>query len=77
MNKLLFWPSIIALGAMTIGVLVRGNLPAGAFDLTDFKLAPFMTAFVIIAGFQLGWAPYVSDYSRYLPGNVGVRSTFG
>lgn len=61
---------------MTIGVLVRGNLPAGAFDLTDFKLAPFMTAFVIIAGFQLGWAPYVSDYSRYLPGNVGVRSTF-
>ena len=75
-NKLLFWPSIIALGAMTIGVLVRGNLPAGAFDLTDFKLAPFMTAFVIIAGFQLGWAPYVSDYSRYLPGNVGVRSTF-
>ncbi|CAB4830072.1 MAG: cytosine permease [Actinobacteria bacterium] len=75
-NKLLFWPSIIALGAMTIGVLVRGKLPAGAFDLTDFKLAPFMTAFVIIAGFQLGWAPYVSDYSRYLPGNVGVRSTF-
>lgn len=75
-NKLLFWPSIIALGAMTIGVFVRGNLPAGAFDLTNFKLAPFMTAFVIIAGFQLGWAPYVSDYSRYLPGSVGVRSTF-
>jgi len=31
---------------------------------------------VIIAGFQLGWAPYVSDYSRYLPGKVGVKSTF-
>ena len=75
-NKLLFWPSIIALGAMTIGVFVRGNFPAGAFDLGNFKLAPFMTAFVIIAGFQLGWAPYVSDYSRYLPGKEGVRSTF-
>jgi nucleobase:cation symporter-1, NCS1 family len=34
------------------------------------------TAFVIIAGLQLGWAVYVSDYSRYLPETVGVRSTF-
>lgn len=75
-NKVLFWPSIIALGAMTIGVLVRGSFPAGAFDLSNFQLAPFMTAFVIIAGFQLGWAPYVSDYSRYLPASEGVRSTF-
>lgn len=75
-NKLLFWPSIIALGAMTIGVFMRGNIPAGAFDLADFKPVPFMTAFVIIAGFQLGWAPYVSDYSRYLPSKEGVRSTF-
>jgi purine-cytosine permease-like protein len=75
-NKVLFWPSIIALGAMTIGVLIRGSFPAGAFDLGNFQLAPFMTAFVIIAGFQLGWAPYVSDYSRYLPASEGVRSTF-
>jgi purine-cytosine permease-like protein len=35
-----------------------------------------MTVFVIVAGFQLGWAPYVSDYSRYLPASTGVRSTF-
>ena len=35
-----------------------------------------MTVFTIVAGFQLGWAPYVSDYSRYLPADVGVRSTF-
>lgn len=74
-NKLLFWPSIIALAAMTIGVLIRGSFPAGAFDLSAFKLAPFMTAFVIIAGFQLGWAPYVSDYSRYLPAKEGVSAT--
>lgn len=75
-NKLLFWPSMIALGAMTIGVFLRGSFPAGAFDLANFKLAPFMTTFVVIAGFQLGWAPYVSDYSRYLPAKTGVRSTF-
>ena len=75
-NRILFWPSIIALIAMTIGVFVRGSFPAHAWDITDFKLAPTMTAFVIIAGFQLGWAPYVSDYSRYLPASEGVRSTF-
>jgi purine-cytosine permease-like protein len=35
-----------------------------------------MTVFVVIGGFQLGWAPYVSDYSRYLPASVSVRGTF-
>jgi NCS1 family nucleobase:cation symporter-1 len=75
-NKILFWPSIIALSAMTLGAFTRGNFPAGSFDLRNFQLAPFMTVFVIIGGFQLGWAPYVSDYSRYLPAKVGVRSTF-
>jgi purine-cytosine permease-like protein len=76
LNKLLFWPSIVTLGAMTVGMSVHGAFPPGAFDLRDFNLASFMTAFVIVAGFQLGWAPYVSDYSRYLPKEEGVRSTF-
>ena len=75
-NKILYWPSMVALGLMTIGVVVRGKFPEGAFDLSNFQLAPTMTAFVIIAGFQLGWAPYVSDYSRYLPAKEGVRATF-
>ena len=75
-NKVLLWPTLIVLALLTIAVFLRGSMPEGAFDLTNFQLAPFMTVFVIIAGFQLGWAPYVSDYSRYLPSNVGVRSTF-
>ena len=76
LNKLLFWPSIVALAAITVGVSVHGGFPPDAFDLSNFNLASFMTAFVIVAGFQLGWAPYVSDYSRYLPKEEGVRSTF-
>ncbi|MFM1825656.1 MAG: hypothetical protein RLZZ37_291 [Actinomycetota bacterium] len=75
-NKYLLWPSIVIMALLTVGVLTRGSFPAGAFDLGNFQLAPFMTVFVIIAGFQLGWAPYVSDYSRYLPGNIGVGPTF-
>jgi NCS1 family nucleobase:cation symporter-1 len=76
LNKLLFWPSIIALGAMTLGCVRRGHFPTGAFEPGRFELAQFMTVFVIAGGFQLGWAIYVSDYSRYLPATVGVRSTF-
>jgi NCS1 family nucleobase:cation symporter-1 len=75
-NKVLLWPTLIVLAMLTVAVFMRGSMPEGAFDLTNFQLAPFMTVFVIIAGFQLGWAPYVSDYSRYLPANVGVRATF-
>jgi len=75
-NRVLFIPTIVLLVILTVGVFVRGNFPADAFDLGTFNLPAFMTAFVIIAGFQLGWAPYVSDYSRYLPSSVGVRSTF-
>jgi len=75
-NKILLWPSVIVLVLLSVGVITRGSFPAGAFDLSNFQLAPFMTVFVIIAGFQLGWAPYVSDYSRYLPGHIGVGPTF-
>ena len=29
-----------------------------------------------MAGYQISWAIYVSDYSRYLPPGVTVRKTF-
>ena len=30
----------------------------------------------MVAGYQISWAIYVSDYSRYMPPNVTVRKTF-
>ncbi|MEI9985654.1 MAG: cytosine permease [Aliidongia sp.] len=41
-----------------------------------FPVAPFLTQFFAAAAYQLSGAFYVSDYSRYLPRNVGVRATF-
>ena len=32
--------------------------------------------FSVVAGYQISWAIYVSDYSRYLPPDVTVRKTF-
>ena len=32
--------------------------------------------FGVVAGYQISWAIYVSDYSRYMPPDVTVRKTF-
>ena len=37
---------------------------------------PFLVQFSVVAGYQISWAIYVSDYSRYLPPDVTVRKTF-
>jgi nucleobase:cation symporter-1, NCS1 family len=49
--------------------------PAGSFDLGGFKATPFLIQFGAVAGYQISWAIYVSDYSRYLPPDVTVRRT--
>jgi nucleobase:cation symporter-1, NCS1 family len=75
-NRWLTWPLLAIMVLASAAALTNGALPAGVWSLGHFKPAAVMTVFVIMAGFQLGWAPYVSDYSRYLPANVSVRSTF-
>ncbi len=75
-NRVLTWPMVVLMVAFTAAAFGSSGVPASAFALGDFDAPSFMTVFVIVAGFQLGWAPYVSDYSRYLPATVGVRSTF-
>jgi nucleobase:cation symporter-1, NCS1 family len=75
-NRWLTWPLIVIMVLLTVAAFRNPALAAHAFALGQFKPAAFMTVFVIVAGFQLGWAPYVSDYSRYLPSSTGVRSTF-
>jgi purine-cytosine permease-like protein len=75
-NRWLTWPLLAVMVVLSVAALTDDKLAADAYSPGEFKAAAFATVFVIVAGFQLGWAPYVSDYSRYLPSNVGVRSTF-
>ena len=75
-NRWLAIPLLAIMAVLTVAALANRGLPAGIWHPGSFKPAAFMTVFVIMAGFQLGWAPYVSDYSRYLPANVRVRATF-
>jgi len=41
-----------------------------------FSASSFFLLFTIGAAGQIGWAPYVSDYSRYLPAGTSVKQTF-
>lgn len=74
-ERILTYLMLVIFGLFTI-VLCFLHYPAGAFDLGSFKTTPFLAQFGVVAGYQISWAIYVSDYSRYLPPNVTVRKTF-
>lgn len=42
----------------------------------EFSPTPFLVQFFAAAAYQLSWSIYVSDYSRYLPREVGIRDAF-
>jgi nucleobase:cation symporter-1, NCS1 family len=66
---------LVVFGLLTIAIFML-SFPAGSFDLGGFKATPFLIQFGAVAGYQISWAIYVSDYSRYLPPTVGIRKTF-
>lgn len=57
--------------------LVFGHgLPADFLQRNETSLAGFLGTLSVAALWQLAYAPYVSDYSRYLPEATGSRSAF-
>lgn len=75
-ERFLTYTFLVIFGIFTVGVLVTLHYPPGSFDLGGFKWTPFLAQFGVVAGYQISWAIYVSDYSRYLPPDVTVRKTF-
>jgi NCS1 family nucleobase:cation symporter-1 len=75
MEQGLTYAFLVLFGILTIAVFTL-NYPAGSFSLGTFTWTPFLLQFGVVAGYQISWAIYVSDYSRYLPPNVTVRRTF-
>lgn len=60
-------------------LLVTGDFPpttVGAPTLPGFELGPFLLAVSVPAISQLGFAPYVADYARYLPASTSIGSVF-
>jgi NCS1 nucleoside transporter family len=67
---------LLIFGVFTVGCVVTLGLGSGQLSLSNFDATPFLTQFGVTAGYQISWAIYVSDYSRYLPPDVTVRKTF-
>lgn len=67
---------IALLTVFSVGAAIFLKLPPEQWDPAGFKAVPFLTELFAAASYQLSWSIYVSDYSRYLPKDVGVRSSF-
>jgi NCS1 family nucleobase:cation symporter-1 len=68
---------IVNFGLFTVLALVNINLPAEQTSLSGtFKSGPFLIVLGVLMSYNLTWAPYVSDYSRYLPARSSTSSTF-
>ena len=59
---------VVVILIYVVGLAVLGKLPAELFDLTQtFSAGPFLVVVSAAAAYQLTWAFFVSDYSRYMP----------
>jgi nucleobase:cation symporter-1, NCS1 family len=74
-ERWLTYAMILIFGIFTITLFFL-HYPAGTFGVGPFHAGPFLGQFGVVAGYQISWAIYVSDYSRYLPPDVPVRKTF-
>ena len=75
-QRVLAFALIAILAVFSIGAVAAVPLPAGQLDPRLFATVPFLVQFFAAAAYQLSWSIYVSDYSRYLPPDVGVRAAF-
>jgi len=70
--RVLFFVSIPFWALLTLGVLLghAGGKPATNHG---FTLVAFMVQFTAAASYNITYAPYVSDYSRYLPRHTPTK----
>jgi purine-cytosine permease-like protein len=67
---------IVALLIFSIAASVDLRFSAAQMSWDGFRATPFLSQFFAAAAYQLSWSIYVSDYSRYLPRDVGVAESF-
>ena len=74
------WSSyfIVALFAIvTVTILVHYPFSGADPAASGFSLKVFLVQFAAAGGYQISYAIYVSDYSRYLPTNIPARKLIG
>jgi hypothetical protein len=71
--QVLFWASLPFWVILTIGILT-GHAGGSEAKPATMTAAGFLSMFTVAASYNITYAPYVSDYSRYLPRDTSVRS---
>jgi purine-cytosine permease-like protein len=73
--RLLFWISLPLFAVLSFAILGRHG--GGPHVAGGWNWAAFFTQLSTTASFNIGLAPYVSDYSRYLPKRTPRRQVIG
>ena len=69
--KILFWLNFPTFFVLTLAILT-GKVEAAEPAASTFSWAAFAAQLAICASYNVTFAPYVSDYTRYLPQNTPV-----
>ena len=72
-QKWLTWLFLATFGIFSVAAVFVLPLAADQFSLAGIDWPAFLVQFAAAAAYALGWAPYVSDYSRYLPPQTSPR----
>jgi nucleobase:cation symporter-1, NCS1 family len=73
-NKYQTWLYIALFLGLTVFMFVHG-VPSGGLSRGTFHFGAFLLSMSIVASYQITYAPYVSDYTRYLP-QAAARKVF-
>jgi len=67
---------LVAFVIFTVALAAGGHVPSAAWSTSGLQWPMFLLGVTISVTWQITYAPYVSDYSRYLPKDIGVGPTF-
>ena len=67
--------AILGFAFLAVQLFTKYDVSA-AFGQKPFSMAMLLLTIALSAGWQMTFAPYVADYSRYLPSKTSVSSTF-
>ncbi len=67
---------LVAFVIFSVVVATSGLIPHAAWSWSGFNGGTFLLGVMLAVTWQITYAPYVSDYSRYLRRDIGVGPTF-
>ncbi|MGE4480601.1 purine-cytosine permease family protein [Acidocella sp.] len=74
--RFLTWASGAALVVAFGWIVLVHGLPGNFMSMNSFSTAGFFSMVSVGALWQIAYAPYVSDYSRYMPHDTGAKHAF-